>query len=325
MRAEGAAGMLNEDVLNATDVADILHIGRNAVYELAKSGKLPSYKMGRKLYFTLTDVKAYLANARQGGTPAPTQPNIPASAQPVAPDDAAPSRGDAFVIAGNGSAADVITEHLAGFDIPVTRSYRGSYKALVDVYKNRADAALVHLYDQRTNSYNLPFVLRLAPGTPLVEFRLVQRVQGFAVAKGNPRGISSWGALLRQGVRLANRARGCGSRVLLDEKLLDMEAAHATINGYDTEYATGLAAARAVAQGEADVAVVGEQVAAQVAGVTFVPLQQEWLDLVVAKRPDTRSAVRQVRQLMADEGFRAEFQRIVHGNASSLGAIVYEC
>lgn len=314
--------MLNEEVLNAADVAGILHIGRNAVYELAKSGKLPSYKMGRKLYFTLSDVKAYLASARQGAPAAAPASSVPADAS--TPDAAASAEG-AFTIAGNGMAADLIANHLAAFGISTARSYRGSYKALVDVYKRRAHAALVHLYDQRTNSYNLPFVLRLAPGTPLVEFRLLRRTQGFAVAKGNPQRIASWGALLRPGIRLANRVRGCGSRVLLDEKLLEMEAFPSLISGYDGEYPSGLAAARAVASGEADVAVVGQQVAAQLKEVAFVPLQQEWLDLVVLKTPQTRQAVRRIRAMLTDEGFKEECQRVTHGDVSDLGAIVYEC
>lgn len=324
--------MLNDDVLNAADVASILHIGRNAVYDLAKAGSLPSYKMGRKLYFTLADVKEYLAHARQGGKASKAEGGLI--------DDAPHSRSaqgsvengrvvgndeGAFVIAGNGLAADLIAEHLVAFGSSVSRSYRGSYKALVDVYKHRADAALIHLYDQRTNSYNVPFVLRLAPGTPVIVIRLLKRMQGFAVAKGNPQAISSWGALLRSGIRLANRQRGCGSRVLLDEKLLDMEAAQSSIDGYHTEYASGLAAARAVADGRADVTVVCEDVAAQVKGVDFVPLQTEWLDLVVAKNERTRETIRRIKELMGDESFRAEYSRVTHGDPVNLGAIVYEC
>ena len=32
--------------------------------------------------------------------------------------------------------------------------------------EGRASAAVIHLYDQRTNTYNIPFVQRLVPGTP---------------------------------------------------------------------------------------------------------------------------------------------------------------
>ena len=48
--------MDNENALNAEEVAKILKIGRNAVYNMAKSGELTSYHIGRKLRFTNADV-----------------------------------------------------------------------------------------------------------------------------------------------------------------------------------------------------------------------------------------------------------------------------
>lgn len=312
--------MLNDEVLNATDVASILHIGRNAVYALAKSGELPSYKMGRKLLFSLKDVESYREGRRQGG---PTSRRDGASERSLLTRPSHEEEG--FVVAGQGVATDLIVERLQTMDEPAVRKPCGSYAGLVGLYEGWTNAALVHLYDQRTNSYNTPYVQRLAPGVPVVVFRLMRRWQGFAVAQGNPKGLSSWGALLRDGVRLANRQRGCGSRVLLDEKLLAMEADPSTIEGYESSYATGLAAAEAVCLGTADVAVVGEQVAAQIDGIDFVKLQPEWLDIVVAKSGKGRKLCRALRTFFLDEAFKREYGRIVHGEAESLGAIVYEC
>lgn len=307
--------MLNDDTLNATDVAAILHIGKNAVYQLAKTGELPSYKMGRKILFSLKDVQRYMESRRF----APHAEQAPASS--IKPSDVE----DAFVIAGQGIACDLIVDRLQTLGMPAFRKPCGSYTGLVDIYQDQANASLVHLFDQRTNSYNIPYVQRLAPGTPVVVYRLIQRWQGFAVAEGNPKSISSWGSLLRDNIRLANRQKGCGSRILLDEKLMAMEANPYSIPGYGTDYATGLAAAQAVATGAADVAVVGEQIALQIDGIDFVRLQSEWLDIVVAKNGRGRELVRALRSFFSDTSFKREYGRIVHGNDESLGAIVYEC
>lgn len=59
---------------------------------------------------------------------------------------------------------------------------------------------------------------------PVVVIRLLKRKQGFIVQAGNPKKLTTWGGLLREGVRLVNRERGCDTRVLLDEKLLSLEA-----------------------------------------------------------------------------------------------------
>lgn len=342
--------MLSEQALNATDVAELLHIGRNAVYALAKSGELPSYRVGRKILFSLEDVEAYAEGLRVGGDSGAGKTGgasgmasrrkdeigrLSGVAGPhdqavltgpiVAPLLALPERGSAeFVIAGHGVASDLFVERLELSGRRAMRLPLESYASLVALYEGRADAAVVHLYDSRTNSYNVPYVQRLAPGVPALVIRLVRRHAGFAVAPGNPLGLSSWGALLREGVRLANRPIGCGARVLLDEKLLAMEANPAALVGYDEPFPTALAAARAVCAGRADAAVIDEALAAQTSGITFVPLQHECVDVVVSKIRG-RAFARLLQAIVADEAFRREYARIVIGDTTHLGSIVYEC
>lgn len=312
--------MLNDDALTATEVAAILHMGRNAVYELARSGELPSYRIGRKLLFALRDVEAYFQGRRMGGFDADS-----GAASPSSVGLASPPQGQAFVVGGSGTAADLVAERLNASEVPTVRANLRSYDALVSMYEGQVQAALVHLFDQRTNAYNVPYVQRLVPGVPVMVFRMVRRWQGLVVAQGNPKAIGSWGALLREGVRLANRARGCGSRILLDEKLLAMEARPEAVSGYGKGYPSGLLAAQAVAASIADVTVAAQPVAATVPGTDFVPLQQEWLDLVVSKEAACVDLAGRLRKMLADEGFRAEYARITQGDPSSLGAIVYDC
>ena len=326
--------MLNDEALNATEVAEILHIGRNAVYALAKSGELPSYKIGRKLFFGLKDVQAYIAGTRSGGIPeAAGTSNISVAntsteglaADPCADFSPIQRSTDGFIIAGHGIAADLFVERLEMMGNSATRTSRESYTGLMDIYSGNADAALIHLYDQRTNTYNIPFVQRLAPGTPVIVFRLMKRWQGFAVAKGNPKGIRSWGSLLGEGISVANRRRGCGSRILLDEKLIAMEAIPQNVPGYDMEFSTGMAAAEAVVGGAFDVAVIEEHIAAHVDGIDFIKMQPEWLDIVVSKKGHGRQLGHHLREMLADAKFKREYERIVHGEAEGFGSIVYEC
>ena len=318
---------MNERALNAEEVASLLHIGRNAVYALAKSGELASYRLGRKLLFTLDDVERFRESRRTAGGRTAYH-NLPPSSHLAAPPlSALPDRDaeGALILAGQGAPLDLLVDRLEQEGTAASRVNLESYAALVALYEGSVDAALVHLYDRRTNSYNVPYVQRLVPGVSVVVMHLVSRRQGFAVAQGNPLNIASWGALLRNGVRLANRPIGCGARVLLDEKLLSLEAPGFQIAGYERVFATGLSAAQAVAEGGADVAVVDETLANQVEGISFVPLQNEWLDLVVSKASRERGLARPLRTILGDASFRREYERIVQGDTSQLGAIVYEC
>lgn len=327
--------MRSDDFMNAEDVARYLHLGKNTVYQLAKSGQLASYHVGRKLKFTLEDVESYVASthhAPSGGTVAKTRPE----------DQSAPARGSAaedeisraaafgelegapFVIAGGDVVADLIASALNAAGMPAARLVHGSYTSLVNLYAGDANAAVVHLYDQKTNSYNVPYATNLAPGVSMIIFRLYGRKQGFIVQKGNPKNLTTWGSLLREGVRISNRAKGSGARVLLDEKLRAMEARSEHIEGYDSHAAVASAAVRRVATGLADVAIGTSRDAHRVGGVEFVPLQTEWIDLVVTKTPESRPYIRQISSILADDRFRYDAHTLGPCDLTKMGSIIYE-
>ena len=233
-------------------------------------------------------------------------------------------RGKPFTIAGADVAADLIASALNAMGTPTRRLLNGSYTSLVNLYAGEADAAIVNLYDQKTNSYNVPYVRSLAPGLSVVVFRLYGRKQGLIVQEGNPKNLTTWGSLLREGVRVANRAKGSGSRVLLDEKLRAMDARSEALEGYDSESAVASAALRRVASGLADVTVGTSREARRVAGLKFVPLQPEWIDLVVAKNANTREHIRRLKSLLSDDRFRWDAQAFGPSDLTKMGSIVYE-
>lgn len=324
--------MRSNDVMNAEDVARYLNLGKNTVYQLAKTGQLASYKVGRKLRFSLEDVEAYIASTHQASAPAGTTGPVPAvqAAAEGIPDELSDAAafgalaGHPFILAGEDVTADVIAAGVNAQGMPATRFVRGSYTALVNLYAGDADMAVVNLYDQKSNSYNLPYVRNLAPGASVVVFRLFARPTGFIVKAGNPKRLRTWGALLCEGVTVSNRVKGSGARVLLDEKLRALEARSETIGGYDLHAAVASAAVKRVASGMADVAIGTQRDTASFDKVEFVPLQEEWVDLVVAKSERTRPLVRTLKSLFADALFARELATFGSGDLSRLGTIIYE-
>lgn len=323
--------MRSDDFMNAEDVARYLHLGKNTVYQLAKTGKLASYHVGRKLKFTLEDVEAYVASTHHAPFVGAIA-NVATESEAVAGADEDISAaaafgeldGDPFVIAGGDTAADMLAGIMNASGLPTARKVCGSYTALVNLYAGDADAAVVHLYDQASNSCNVPYVRNLAPGASVIVFRLYGRQAGLIVKKGNPKKLTTWGSLLHEGVRLANRVKGSGARVLLDEKLRAMDARADSIEGYDGRYKVGATAARRVAGGAADVTIGAERETFGISGLQFVPLQDEWIDLVVRKTPSSRATIKRIKELMADETLQRDIAALKPCDYSRLGAIVYE-
>ena len=328
--------MRNDDALTADEVAGLLQVSRSTVYKLVKADELASYHIGRKMRFTMGDVENYIARskrAKAASVAAGVRSSLAASsaafgaasAASVSPAAPSASKGlSSFVLAGNDIAGDILANYLGSANAAVERVYEGSYNALVDLYRGVAHAALSHLYDGDSGSYNVAAVKRLVPGTPVKVVRLVRRRQGLIVARGNPKGLRTWEDLLRPGVRLVNRERGCGSRILLDEQLARLGADRVRIEGYEREATSALSMASFVARGGADAGIGAERVFHQVGGVDFLPLQDEWLDIVLAKLPGSERIVEAVAKLTRSRPFREEVGALVGYDASRMGEVVYE-
>jgi molybdate-binding protein/DNA-binding transcriptional regulator YhcF (GntR family) len=173
--------------------------------------------------------------------------------------------------------ARMLAEETPGRQLSV--EYLGSLGGLMALARDEADVAGSHLWDEITDTYNLPFVRRLLPGRRAALVTLAHRSQGLIVPRGNPQGLKSLSDLASPGVRLVNRQPGSGTRVWLDAQLHALGIAPETINGYEREEFTHLAVARAIEQEEAT-AGLGIYAAAAAHGLDFIPLAQERYDLV---------------------------------------------
>lgn len=366
--------MALDDALTADDVAAMLRVSRNTVYNLVKRDQLASYHVGRKMRFTRADVENYIARSARGtlasqargaagasfedggaeGAPfrreraahgdAADTLAVPREAATVPEEGGGIPYGDRpgsgargpvpFVVAGNDVIGDVLANYLGGMGFAVERRYEDSYAALVSLYLGRAGAALTHLPAPSGAPGNVAAVERLVPAAPIRLVRLAERQQGLIVARGNPKGIFSWKDLVRPDVRIVNRERGSGSRILFDAHLaalaqtagsrVSISDLSARVNGYDTIATSALAMASYVERGVADAGVGPERVARQVEGVDFVPLQLEALDVALSLDPAARPASDAVTGLTRTRAFREEVAAITGYDVRTMGRVLLE-
>jgi putative molybdopterin biosynthesis protein len=170
--------------------------------------------------------------------------------------------------------------HAAKTKLHLDISFTGSLDALRALNDGRCLVAGFHtrLPAQADSLAARTYKSLLIPGQHKI-LGFVQRSQGLIVAKGNPLKIKSLADVAKRGLRFVNRPAGTGTRVLLDELLAEQAIAKSAINGYKKSEPSHQAAALAVAQGAADVA-LGIEAAAIAQGLGFVPLVQECYALV---------------------------------------------
>lgn len=275
-----------EKSLTALEVAELLKITKNTVYELVKRGELPGYKVGKKLRIDRIDVENYINSQKSTKNNVSSifiMPNEEVKEEEALSNLKKLDNPNDIIISGQDIILDVLAEKIKEktYDIRVLRSNSGSYASLYDLYNNKISVCSAHLWDGDTNDYNTAYVRKMVPGVSCLLINLAYRNVGFYVAKGNPHKINTWKDLTNQNITIINREKGSGIRILLDEKLRVNNISKEQIKGYNIERQSHFAVARSIARGEGDVGIGNEKAANQVDGIEFIPLQEERYDLVI--------------------------------------------
>jgi putative molybdopterin biosynthesis protein len=193
---------------------------------------------------------------------------------------------DLVVVGSHCIGLDLIAAALSREGFRVKLMAVGSQGGLAAARRGECDVGPIHLLDPATGTYNTPFLdpsLQLLPG--------YTRNQGVVTLAGETRETDE--LLADPALRMVNRNRGSGTRVLIDELLAGRRPP-----GYAYEPRSHFAVAAAVAQKRADWGVTIDTVARQ-AGLRFRSLRAEHYDFVVPVDRWDRPAVQALRRLIA--------------------------
>lgn len=309
-------------LLTPQEVADILKVKKNTVYEMVKRGDLRGFKIGKQLRIDAKEIEAYNMPSRSS---ARLETN---AAQ--APVDSAQGPGygtgdHSVVVCGQDIILDILCNYLesAPYFFRAYRSRQGSYNGLYALYQGQVNVATAHLWDGDTDSYNVPYVKRMLPGVEASLYHLVKRRQGIYVLKGNPKNIKGWADFKREDLTFINREKGSGVRVLVDEHLRLNKIKRKSLRGYDHEANSHLAVAGAVAKGEGDFGIGNEKACMQVSGVDFIPLQEESYDLVIKNEDLDETFAKAIIEIITSAKFKEEIESLGGYDVDRMGVKVY--
>ena len=206
---------------------------------------------------------------------------------------------DLVVIGSHCVGLDYVLGQLQQFGVRVKFLAVGSTAGLAAARRGECDVAGIHLVDEASGQYNLPFMdasLTLLPG--------YGRRQGIVFRPGDERFQSRTAAEVIAAVKhdpaclMVNRNRGSGTRILIDQLI-----SGARPNGYAVQSRSHNAVAAAVVQGRADWGVAIKTVADQ-AQLGFLPVTLEQYDFVIPRSRQQRPAVKRFMELLAAESTR---------------------
>jgi putative molybdopterin biosynthesis protein len=205
----------------------------------------------------------------------------------------------------------------------VLTSNVGGLRGLAALKAGYCHGASMHLFDEDTGEFNVPFIRKLMPDLPLILVSVICRRLGLVVARGNPRKILSLQDLQRDGVKVINRIRGSGTRMMFDYHLRAQGIDVNRLKGYSDEAHTHLNLASAVASGHAD-AGLGILEAAKATGQDFIPLFTERLDLAIPKNLAAGPGVKCLLQVLNSLELQKELSALGGYDVCQTGRVVYE-
>lgn len=331
---------MSEKLLTAKEAAEILKVRKNTVYDMIKRGDLKASKLGKQLRIRQGDLEFYIqygsqAKVYQEGNSEQknniekvefernaqnrTEKNVMAN-----PGSSQTGMCDQIIICGQDMVLDLLANRLNQcIGENVFRSYKGSYNALYAMYQGEVNVATAHLWHGKTNSYNIPYISSMLPGTDIVVLHLLKRKQGFYVQKGNPKNIQSFEDLKRSDITIVNREPGSGVRVLIDEKLRQAGIPTQEVNGYQDIVSSHLEAAAAVNRGDVDVAVGSEKHSLSVPGIDFLFIQEESYDMVIRKEDFTKKPYQKMIEIIRSPEYQKEVAGLGGYNVENMGKIIY--
>jgi molybdopterin molybdotransferase/putative molybdopterin biosynthesis protein len=230
--------------------------------------------------------------------------------------------GRKVVIAGCDPGIFLAAEHIRRRDKEnLVPCLMGSSMAIGALKRGEVHVAGVHLADDRSGAWNLPFLERNLTGIDCFVVTFAHWEEGLMLRQGNPKKIRSVSDLARTGVRIVNREIGSGARRLLDQQLETCGIETTRIKGYADEVPSHLEVASKVRAGLADTG-IGVRAAASICGLDFVPLQRERYDLVIPKMHyETLQGLKILLDTIVTRPFRAELEALGGYDTRETGAM----
>jgi molybdate-binding protein/DNA-binding transcriptional regulator YhcF (GntR family) len=200
--------------------------------------------------------------------------------------------------------------------------FNGSLGGLIALAEGQADLAGSHLWDEETDTYNVPYVRRLLPGRQAALLTLAHRRLGLIVPPGNPENVHGLADLLRPEIDFVNRQPGSGTRVWLDAHLRLGGISAQDIPGYHNEKMTHTDVAAAIAMGQANLG-FGLETAAITFDLDYIHLVQERYDLVIPAENLTLAPIESLANWLQSSAARQAFESLGGYDTTETGKLTW--
>ena len=302
---------MSEEMMNTKEVAGYLGVHEKQVYALVKSKRIPSTRITGKWVFPKRLIDEWIeAHAKQG--------------LEKARERSARMGGALLACGSNDPILDMLQTSMKKTypEFLILSANTGSTEGLKALNSGYTDLAWSHLLDPKSGQYNIPFLPEYVPDVKAVVVNLFHRELGLIMAPKNPFRVKGFGDLGKKGVRLVNRQKGSGTRVLLDHHLRELKIAPSSIDGYDNEVYTHFEVGLSILSKEADAGVATIAVA-RLLGLPFIPIARESFDMILEQKTFFHRGIQAFIETLNSKEFRQRVEPVGAYDFRDSGKILY--
>jgi excisionase family DNA binding protein len=300
-----------EEMMNTKEVARYLGIHEKQVYALIKSKKIPSTRITGKWVFPRKMIDEWIeSNTRKG------LEQVRQKSKRI--------EGALLASGSNDPILDMLHTYMRKSypEFYIFSANTGSTDGLKALNLGYTDIAWSHLLDPKSGEYNIPFLSNYLPNVKPVVVNLFHRDLGFVVAPKNPFRIRGFEELAQKEVRLINRQKGSGTRVLLDYHLKRLQIPTSKIQGYEREVYTHFEVGLAILSKEADVGIATIAVS-KLLGLPFFPITHESFDMILDQSTFFQKGIQAFIEILNSQGFRNGVERLGSYDFKNSGKILF--
>ncbi len=302
---------MSGEMMNTKEVAHYLGVHEKQVYALIKSKRIPSTRITGKWVFPKKLIDEWIESNAQ-------------KSLVQAREKSRRIEGALLASGSNDPILDILHTYMRNLypEFYIFTANTGSTDGMKALNKGYTDIAWSHLFDPKTNEYNIPFLPNYVPNIKPVVVNLFCRDMGFLVAAKNPLGIHGFEDLARKEVRFINRQNGAGTRVLLDYYLKKLRIPPSKIKGYEKEVYTHLEVGISVLSKESDVG-IGTIAVSKFFGLSFIPITTESFDMILDQSTFFEKGVQAFVEVLNSDGFRKRITKLGNYDFKNSGKILY--
>jgi putative molybdopterin biosynthesis protein len=298
-----------KSLMNTKEVAEYIGINEKKIYSLITNRGLPATKVTGKWLFQRHLVDRWLEHHTENYPPAEKTPD---------------TYKNLLIITGsNDLLLDQLLEVFARrnpLPLPLF-SNLGSMGGIRALKENLCHICSCHLLESDGDEYNFAYVEEEF-GNDVVLVNFCKRLQAIVVPRGNPREIKELADFTSGRLRIANRKKGTGTRLLLDQELERQGVSGDQIPGYETEFARHLDVALEVLAERADAGLAIAAVA-EMLGLDQVEVRWERYDFIMRKDVFFSRPVQMLLAMLRDEEFLRLSDKFSGYDLSLSGQVVF--